>query len=82
MKEFFIHIQRNEAKIIKVFGSESAFCASLRAEEIGDQLPTHVRKVWDVASPDDKDYAIACAYALLIGKDRRKELSIASFSFG
>lgn len=75
MKEFISYIQRNHARIVEKHVDAAAYCARLLKEEVTGEVPERILKALNDAPPDDRDYAIACAYALLIGKKRRKELS-------
>jgi adenine-specific DNA-methyltransferase len=74
MKEFIWHIQRNRRAIIESYEDASAFCSTLLHDEAG-ALPARIREGLGAASADERDYAIACAYALFLEKERRKELS-------
>lgn len=75
MDSFFTYIQRHKAEIIGEFGDPLAFCTTLASDIDGAGLPDSVREVLAKAEPDDRDYAVSSAYALLIGTERRKALS-------
>ena len=75
MDSFFTYIRRRKAGIIDDFGDALAFCTALASDIDGAGLPNKVRDVFSNAEPDDRDYAISSAYALLMGTERRKVLS-------
>ena len=75
MDNFFTYVRRHKAEIIEEFRNPLAFCNAIASDIEQVSLPDHVRDVFSVAGPDDRDYAISSAYALLIGTERRKALS-------
>jgi adenine-specific DNA-methyltransferase len=75
MNSFFSYIRRNRDKLTRRHGDALAFCAGLSKSSSELDFPLDVRRFLDTADADDRDYAIASAYALLIGDDRRRELS-------
>ena len=75
MKDFFACIQRAQKQIIAECGDALTFCRELLTEDGPDCLPDNIANLLLDAEPDERDYAIASAYSLLIGQTRRRELS-------
>lgn len=75
MREFFAYIRREQKQILAEYGDPIEFCRELLAEDGEECLPEKVADVFLAAEPDERDYAIASAYSLLIGEKRRQELS-------
>jgi N-6 DNA Methylase len=75
MKDFFAYIRREQRKILAQYGGPVEFCQELLAEDGEECLPDKLADVFSAAEPDERDYAIASAYSLLIGEKRRRELS-------
>lgn len=75
MKAFFTHVQRHKRQITDSFGDPLSFCTVLASDICRAGLPDNIQDLLRNARPDDRDYAISSAYALLIGKERRKALS-------
>ena len=75
MKAFFTHVRRHKRQIIDSFGDPLSFCTVLASDICGAGLPDNIQDLLRNARPDDRDYAIASAYALLIGNERRKAIS-------
>jgi adenine-specific DNA-methyltransferase len=75
MKDFFAYIQRTQKQIIAECGDALTFCRELLTEDGPDFLPDNIANLLLEAEPDERDYAIASAYSLLIGQSRRRELS-------
>ena len=75
MDNFFTYVRRHKTEIIEEFRDALAFCKAMASDIDQVGLPDHVRDVFSVAGPDNRDYAISSAYALLIGTERRKALS-------
>ncbi len=75
MNSFFTHIRRHKAGIVEEFSDALAFCNALATNIDGAGLPDQIRDVFSAAEPDDRDYAISSAYALLMGTEQRKALS-------
>lgn len=74
MKDFFAYIRRDRRKILAKDGAIS-FCTKLIAGHEQVSLPEKIAHVFAAAEPDQRDYAIASAYSLLIGEKRRQHLS-------
>jgi adenine-specific DNA-methyltransferase len=74
MKEFFAYVRRTRKQIIADCGDALAFCRELLMEDSPDSLPSDIATLLLDAEPDERDYAIAGAYSLLIGETRRREL--------
>jgi len=72
--DFLHHIARSKSKILLEHGDPLAFCESLIAGKTS-ALSQSARQTFEQASFDLRDYLIASCYALLIGEERRKELS-------
>jgi adenine-specific DNA-methyltransferase len=72
---YFNAIRRRRHRILSEVGSPLEFCDAL----LGARKPTpsaiQLREMLAPASSDLRDYQIASTYALLIGEERRKELS-------
>jgi adenine-specific DNA-methyltransferase len=75
MNSFFSYIRRNRDKLTRRHRDALGFCVGLSKSGSELDFPLDVRRVLDAADADDRDYAIASAYALLIADDRRRELS-------
>ena len=75
MDSFFTYVRRHKAEIIEEFGDGLAFCRALASGIDKAGLPDCVLDVLSVVGPDDRDYAISSAYALLMGTEQRKALS-------
>lgn len=75
MKEFFAYIQRAHKQIIAEYGDALTFCREMLTEDGPDFLPDDIANLLADAEADERDYAIASAYSLLIGEIRRRELS-------
>lgn len=75
MQKFFSYIRQNRRKIIADFGGPLDFCILLATEGDKCGIPKELYDLLRVADADDRDYAIASAYALLIGDERRKAIS-------
>lgn len=75
MKEFFAYIRRKQKQIIAEYGDVLTFCRELLTEDGTDFLPDNIANLLSDAEADERDYAIASAYSLLIGEKRRRELS-------
>ena len=75
MDSFFTYIRRHKAGINEDFGGALAFCNVLASDISKAGLPDRVRDAFLAAGPDDRDYAISSAYALLMGTEQRKALS-------
>ena len=75
MDKFFTYVRRHRGKIIEEFTDALAFCNALASDIDKTGLPDHVREVFLAAEPDDRDYAISSAYALLMETGQRKVLS-------
>ena len=75
MDSFFNYVRRNRAVIDEEFSDTLAFCNTLASDINQAGLPDHVRDLLSTAGPDDRDYAISSAYALLMGSEQRKALS-------
>lgn len=74
MKDLIRHIQRNRNAIIEAHEDAPSFCTALLQDKKG-VLPARIRESLGATSADERDYAIACAYALFLDRERRKELS-------
>jgi hypothetical protein len=70
MKEFFAYVRRTRKQIIADCGDALTFCRLLM-EDSPDSLPSDIATLLLDAEPDERDYAIASAYSLLIGETRR-----------
>lgn len=75
MREFFAYIRREQKKIVAEYGDALAFCRELLTENRQLSLPEKIADVFAKVEPDERDYAIASAYSLLIGEKRRQQLS-------
>lgn len=75
MKDFFAYIRREQKKILAEYGDPIEFCRELLDEDGEECLPEKIVDVFWAAEPDERDYAIASAYSLLMGEKRRRELS-------
>ncbi len=75
MDSFFTYVRKHRAEITAEFRDALAFCNALASDIDEAGLPECVRDVLSAAEPDDRDYAISSAYALLMGTEQRKALS-------
>lgn len=72
---FFNVIRRAKAKVLSEFATPLAFCEALLQRDSTSGIAMKARRLLAQESSDLRDYQIASAYALLIGNERRKELS-------
>ena len=70
----FSYLKRNREKLLKCYGDPSAFCRALM-EDAANTVPESAQTFLRRAHADERHYVIASAYAVLIGDDRRRELS-------
>lgn len=75
MKDFFAYVRRERREILAEYGDGLDFCRELLTEDGQEALPEKIADTFAAAEPDERDYAIASAYSLLIGEERRRELS-------
>ena len=75
MDKFFTYVRSHKVGIIEEFRDALAFCNALAFDIDHAGLPGCVRGVLSAAEPDDRDYAISSAYALLMETEQRKALS-------
>ncbi|PWT74207.1 MAG: hypothetical protein C5B46_04420 [Proteobacteria bacterium] len=75
MKAFFAYVKAAQKDILAEFGDALGFCRELLREDGADILPEEIAEEFITADADERDYAVASAYSLLIGDVRRKELS-------
>jgi len=75
MRDFFAYIRKDREKILAEYGDALAFCRELLTENRQVFLPKQISDVLAKADSDERDYAIASAYSLLIGEKRRRQLS-------
>jgi hypothetical protein len=74
LRQFINRVRRGRQGILSEVNSPLQFCEALLGR--GTASPSAVKLAGLLAGPSDlRDYQIASTYALLIGKDRRKELS-------
>lgn len=72
---FFSVIRRSKQKILAEFATPLAFCEALLHRHPASEVASKAEALLARSSSDLRDYQIASAYALLISKHRRKELS-------
>jgi adenine-specific DNA-methyltransferase len=75
MREFFSYIKRKRAELVELGLSPIGFCAHLSDVGRDPRVSSKVQRYLDAARTDEWNYAVSSAYALLMGDDRRKELS-------
>jgi adenine-specific DNA-methyltransferase len=75
MTDFFAYIRRERRKILAKHGDAITYCGKLIAGHEQVSLPEKIAHIFATAEPDERDYAIASAYSLLIGDKRRQQLS-------
>ncbi len=75
MNELFTYMRRKKGDILEKFGDPLSFCTALTSGIDETAFPINLQELLSNAEPDDRDYAISSAYALLMGSDRRKALS-------
>lgn len=72
---FFTGIRRAKSKILKQYETPLAFCEALLRPAPDSKIAAKIRTGLARTSSDLRDYQIASAYALLMSKTLRKELS-------
>lgn len=72
---FFSHIKNNRDKILSLYGDPLSFCRELIRKPAQTPLPDSAKALLCSVDTDDRHYLISSTYALLIGADRRRELS-------
>ena len=75
MQDFFHHIRRNREKLLGSARTAVDLCLSIARNDGSVELPARIGAFLEHASIDERNYAASSAYALLIGDQRRKELS-------
>ncbi|SJM28270.1 HsdM family class I SAM-dependent methyltransferase [Mesorhizobium delmotii] len=75
MKKFLGFLRQRRAAILEAYESPLAFCQSLSSATLPDGLAAEAAAYLLELTPDVRDYAVASAYAVLIGSERRKVLS-------
>lgn len=75
MQNFFQHIRRNRKRLLNSDRTAVNLCLSIARNDGSVELPSRIGALLDQASIDERNYAASSAYALLIGDQRRKELS-------
>ncbi len=75
MRQFFAYVRAETSEILASHGNALEYCRGLLTEDGIDSLPEGVVDFFEAAEPDERNYAIASAYALLIGEKRRHALS-------
>jgi adenine-specific DNA-methyltransferase len=75
MQQFLNFIKRNKDAILRQYGDPLRFCLALidQRELVASGEAAALLLAETIG--DNRDYAISSAYALLIGRDRRKDLS-------
>ena len=75
MDDLFAYIKNHRTDIIHEFGSPLEYCKALASNNGMTALPHSTQDAFRNAKPDDRDYAISTAYALLLGAEQRKALA-------
>lgn len=75
MQGFFQHIRRNRTKLLNSNRTAVDLCLSIARNDGSIEFPDRIGALLTQASIDERNYAASSAYALLIGDQRRKELS-------
>lgn len=75
LKPFLDFVRRHRTKILQDCEDAQAFCLGLTAGQSAVPFVEDALKLLEPLPDDVQDYAVASAYALLIGSDRRKHLS-------
>ena len=75
MQQFLNFIKRNKAAILRQYGAPLNFCFALIDQRNLVASGENAALLLGETAGDARDYAISSAYALLIGHDRRKDLS-------
>ena len=75
LQQFFNAIRRRRHRILGEVTSPLEFCESLLGVRNATASAAELEGMLTTAQSDLRDYQIASTYALLIGKERRKELS-------
>jgi N-6 DNA Methylase len=71
----FSYLKRNKEKLLTHYDGPSSFCRALIEDASDTPIPESAQDFLRQAQVDERHYAIASAYAVLIGDDRRRELS-------
>ena len=74
LRDFFAFVRRERAQILAKF-SPLAFSLAISEHSDDGFLLQQTLKLIEGLAGDNRDYAIASAYALLIGDEKRKVLS-------
>lgn len=72
---FFSYLKRNRERLLSLHGDALSFCRALIEAPGEAGLSENAKALLSAADADDRHYLISSAYALLIGDDRRRELS-------
>jgi adenine-specific DNA-methyltransferase len=75
MQRFLNFIKHNKAAILRQYGDPLKFCLALIDQRDLVASGEKAELLLGATTGDARDYAISIAYALLIGHDRRKDLS-------
>lgn len=75
MNELFAYVRKNRSDILNKYKNPVDFCRALISGDTAEYLPQKISDQFLSSEPDERDYAIASAYSLLIGETRRRELS-------
>lgn len=71
---YFNFVRRQRANLLERFGSPFAFCEAL-LEDCDHGLPETSATFLRKTAADLRDYVIATSYAILLGEEKRKQLS-------
>lgn len=75
MNPFFTYIRRRKKNVVKGFTNPLEYCSTLVSDIDGVDLPKGIEDLLSGAQPDEFDYAVSSAYALLMDTQQRKALS-------
>ena len=76
MNLFFTPIRRRKKSILKEFANPMEYCSTLASDIDGVDLPKGIEDLLNGAQPDEFDYAVSSAYALLMDTQQRTALSV------
>ncbi len=71
---FLVFVRRSQQRLLNEYGSPIRVCEALLAGDL-KSFSKAARAAFASANRDNRNYLVASSYALLIGPERRRELS-------
>ncbi|WP_176245219.1 HsdM family class I SAM-dependent methyltransferase [Oceanibacterium hippocampi] len=75
LSKYFAYVKKNRSDLIKNYGDPHSICHNIIDHPLLENIPECARFLFSESETDDLNYIIASTYALLIGDERRRELS-------